>query len=67
MVVFETVRRADGGYCAGCLAGTIFTEGATCDELRGTVGESAEAFFSGRPRPGRIRLHLVRGQVLSVA
>jgi hypothetical protein len=66
-LVFEVVQEADGGYCAECLTENIFTQGNTWDELRKNVVEATSAFFFDRPRPERIRLHLVRDEVLSVA
>jgi len=66
-LVFEVVQEADGGYCAECLTESIFTQGDTWDELRENSIEATAAFFFDRPRPARIRLHLVRDEVLSVA
>ncbi|HEY1206270.1 MAG: 2-phospho-L-lactate guanylyltransferase [Bryobacteraceae bacterium] len=66
-LVFEVVQEADGGYCAECLTENIFTEGDTWDGLRKNVIEATAAFFFDRPRPERIRLRLVRDEVLSVA
>jgi len=66
-LVFEVVQETDGGYCAECLTENIFTEGDTWEELRENVREATSAFFFDRPRPDRIRLHLVRDEILSVA
>ncbi len=66
-LVFEVTQEADGGYCAECLTESIFTEGATWDELRLNVLEATAAFFFDRPRPDRVRLRLVRDEVLLVA
>ena len=66
-LVFEVVQDSDGGYCAECLTENIFTEGDTWDELRKNVVEATAAFFFDRPHPERIRLHLVRDQILSIA
>jgi predicted RNase H-like HicB family nuclease len=66
-LVFEVVQEADGGYCAECLTENIFTQGDTWDELRKNVVEATAAFFFDRSRPVRIRLHLVRDEILSVA
>ncbi|MGO9259837.1 MAG: 2-phospho-L-lactate guanylyltransferase [Bryobacteraceae bacterium] len=66
-LVFEVVQEPDGGYCAECLTENIFTEGSNWDELRKNAVEATTAFFFDQPRPGRIRLHLVRDEVLSVA
>jgi len=64
---FKVVQESDGGYCAECLTESIFTEGDTWDELRKNVLEATSAFFFDRPRPERVRLHLVRDEVLQVA
>lgn len=66
-LVFEVTQESDGGYCAECLTESIFTEGDTWDELRTNVLEATAAFFFDRPRPDRIRLCLVRDEVLLVA
>ena len=66
-LVFEVVQEADGGYCAECLTENIFTEGDTWEQLRKNALEATTAFFFDRPRPERIRLHLVRDEILSVA
>jgi predicted RNase H-like HicB family nuclease len=66
-LVFEVVQEADGGYCAECLTENIFTQGNTWDELRENSIEATAAFFFDRPGPARIRLHLVRDEILSVA
>lgn len=66
-LVFEVVQDSDGGYCAECLTENIFTEGDTWDELRKNVLEATTAFFFDRLAPQRIRLHLVRDEILSVA
>jgi hypothetical protein len=66
-LVFEVVQEADGGYCAECLTENIFREADTWDELRKNVLEATAAFFFDQARPERIRLHLVRDEILSVA
>jgi hypothetical protein len=66
-LVFEVVQEPDGGYCAECLTENIFTEGDTWQQLRENVLEATTAFFFDRPRPERVRLHLVRDEILSVA
>jgi hypothetical protein len=66
-LVFEVTQEADGGYCAECLTENIFTEGDTWDELRKNAAEATTAFFFDQPQLRRIRLHLVRDEILSVA
>lgn len=64
-LVFEVVQEADGGYCAECLTENIFTEGDTWEQLRTNAREAIVAFFFDRPRPERIRLHLVRDGIIA--
>ena len=66
-LVFEAVQEADGGYCAECLTENIFTQGNTWDELRSNVIDATTAFFFDQAQPQRIRLHLVRDEVLSIS
>lgn len=66
-LVFEVVQEADGGYCAECLTENIFTQGDSWEELRRNVVEAVSAFFFDGDAPQRIRLHLVRDEVVSVA
>jgi predicted RNase H-like HicB family nuclease len=65
-LVFEVHQEADGGYCAECLTENIFTQGDTWDELRKNVLEAVTAFFFDSSKPAKIRLHLVRDEVLQV-
>jgi hypothetical protein len=64
-LVFEVVQEVDGGYCAECLTENNFTEADTWDELRKNVIEATAAFFFDRPQPARVRLHLVRDEILA--
>lgn len=66
-LVFEVVQEADGGYCAECLTENIVTQGDSWEELRANAVEAVTAFFFDGAKPDRIRLHLVRDEVLSVA
>ena len=66
-VVFSVTSEADGGYVAECLSHDIFTQGDTWDDLRQHVQEAVEAYFFDKPKPARIRLHLVHDEVLAVA
>ena len=66
-LVFEVTQEADGGYSAECLTENIFTQGDTWEELRLNARDATAAFYFDRPGPERIRLHLVRDEVLSVA
>ncbi|HVO97315.1 MAG TPA: hypothetical protein VMT15_04580 [Bryobacteraceae bacterium] len=63
--VFEVTQEVDGGYCAECLTHDIFTQADTWDELRANVREAVRAYFLDQPAPERVRLHLVRDEVLA--
>ena len=66
-LVFEITQESDGGYVAECLTESIVTQGDTWIDLRTNVAEAVSAHFFDRPKPGAIRLHLVRDEVLSPA
>ena len=66
-LVFEVIQEADGGYCAECLTESIFTQGETWEDLRKNVLEAVTAYFFDGVAPQRVRLHLVKDEVLSVA
>ena len=64
-LVFEITQEADGGFVAEALGESIFTEADTWDELRTNVREAVAAFYFDRPAPSRVRLHLVRDEVVA--
>jgi len=66
-LVFDVVQEADGGYVAECLGEDIFTQADTWEDLRANVLEAVRAFYFDSSPPRRIRLHLVRDEVLSSA
>jgi predicted RNase H-like HicB family nuclease len=64
-LVFEVTQEADGGYCAECLTLDIFTQADSWEELRANVRKVVRAYFFDGGIPERIRLHLVRDEVLA--
>lgn len=64
-LVFEVTQENDGGFVAEALGESIFTEANSWDELRANVREVVAAYFFDRIAPTRIRLHLVRDEVLA--
>lgn len=64
-LVFDVTQEADGGFVAEALGESIFTEADTWDELRTNVREAVAAFYFDRPAPTRVRLHLVRDEILA--
>lgn len=66
-IVFEIVQEADGGFVAECLTEAIFTQADTWDELRDQVVDAVNGFFFDQEKPGAIRMHLVRDEVMACA
>lgn len=68
-LVFDVIQEGDGGYVAECLGESIVTEGDTWERLRINVQEAVKGFYFDNPEnlPARIRLHLVRDDVLACA
>jgi len=64
-IVFAVTQEADGGFVAEALGESIITQADTWDELRVHVREAVTAFYFDRPAPTRVRLHLVRDEVLA--
>jgi hypothetical protein len=65
-LVFEVANDSEGGFTAECLSEDIFTQAENWDELRTSVKEAVEChFFGGTDKPDKIRLHLVRDEVLT--
>jgi hypothetical protein len=58
-------QEADGGFLAECLSHDIFTQGDNWDQLRSNVQEALSAYFVDQTRPARVRLHLVRDELLA--
>jgi len=65
-IVFEVTQEADGGFVAECLTEPIFTEADTWNELRLQVQDAVRGYYFDQPAPPRIRLHLVRDELLAV-
>ncbi len=63
-LVFEVTQEGDGGFVAEALGESIFTQADSWDELRGNVQEAVKAFYFDQPMPTRIRLRLVRDEVI---
>ena len=63
-IVFSVTQEADGGFVAECLSHDIFTQANDWEQLRHNVREAVSAYFFDQTKPARIRLHLVRNEVL---
>lgn len=64
-LVFEVTQEGDGGFVAEALGECIFTQADSWDELRRNVREAVQAFYFDQPTPTRLRLRLVRDEVLA--
>jgi F0F1-type ATP synthase beta subunit len=64
-LVFEITQESDGGFVAEGLGESIITQADTWEELRANVREAVKAFYFDRPAPARLRLHLVRDEVIA--
>ena len=63
-LVFEVTQEPDGGYTAECLSEDIFTRADTWEELRQSAMEAVRAYYFDSTPPKRVRLHLVRDEVV---
>ncbi len=66
-IIFEvTEDEVDGGYSASAIGCGIHTQGDSMEEIRRNVREAVDCYFDETmERPGIIRLHFVRDEVLA--
>ncbi len=64
-LIFVVEEAPEGGYEAGALGESIFTEAETWDELREAVQDAVHCHFEEAERPAVLRLHFVRDEVLA--
>ena len=65
-LVFEVTQEEDGGFCAECRSENIYTQGDTWEAVHKDVQEAVRALYFDQPQaPKRIRLHLVRDELLA--
>ena len=67
-IIFEvTEDEADGGYTASGVGYGINTQGDSVEEIRRNVREAVDCYFGETvERPGVIRLHFVRDEIMDV-
>ena len=65
-IIFEVIEdEVDGGYSASALGYGIHTQGDRVEEVRRNVLEAVDCYFDETmDRPGLIRLHFVRDEIL---
>jgi hypothetical protein len=64
-LVFDVRQDADGGFVAEALGEDIFTEAESWDALCVRVRDAVSAYFFDGEGPQRLRLRLVRDEVLA--
>ena len=64
-IVFVVDESPEGGFTARAVGESIFTEGATLDELRANVRAAGVCHFEEGQAPKVIRLHIVRDEILA--
>ena len=65
-VIFMAEEAPEGGYTAHALGFSIFTEAESMDALRGEIRDAVRCHFDESDRPGVVRLHFVKDEVLTV-
>ena len=63
-IIFLISDSPEGGFEARALGHSIYTEADTTDDLRAMVRDAVACHFDEAERPGVIRLHFVREEVL---
>ena len=66
-IIFEvTEDEVDGGYSASALGYGIHTQGDCVEDVRRNVREAIDCYFDETmERPGVIRLHFVRDEIMA--
>ncbi len=65
-VIFLVEEAPEGGYTARALGASIFTEANDLAHLHAQVRDAVRCHFDEDARPGMIRLHFVREEVIAV-
>ena len=65
-VIFLVEEAPEGGFTAHALGASIFTEADDLAALHAQVRDAVRCHFDDDQRPGIIRLHFVREEVIAV-
>ncbi|MDC0832086.1 2-phospho-L-lactate guanylyltransferase [Geitlerinema sp. CS-897] len=66
VIVFEVFQEDDGGFVAECLTENIFTQGDNWEELRANVNEAVKGYYFDKSRFPKVKLHLVKEEILVI-
>lgn len=64
-LIFMVEEAPEGGYTARALGESIFTEADTLEDVRVQVLDAVRCHFDEGKRPGVVRLHFVREEILA--
>ena len=65
-IIFLVEEAPEGGYTARALGVSIFTEADNLAELHDQVRDAVRCHFEESERPGVIRLHSVKDELITV-
>lgn len=65
-IVFIVEDAPEGGYTARALGYSIYTEGATWDDLKSAIQDALACHFEDEQKPRIARLHYLREEVMAV-
>ncbi len=65
-IIFTVEEDPEGGFVAEALGHAIVTQGNSLEELRRMVQDAVRCHFEPEERPGVIRLHILKQEVLPV-
>lgn len=64
-LIFEVREAPEGGYTARAIGESIFAEVDGWEALEGQIRDAVDCHFEEGARPGIVRLHFVRDQILA--
>ena len=64
-IIFLVEDASEGGFTARALGHSIYTDADTIAELHANVREAISCHFDPAEKPGIIRLHFVRDEVIA--
>ncbi|MFZ2358293.1 MAG: 2-oxoisovalerate dehydrogenase [Anaerolineae bacterium] len=65
-LIFVIEEAPEGGFVAKALGHSIYTEADTWEELKAAVQDAVTCHFDEEMRPGMVRLHVVRDEMMLV-
>jgi hypothetical protein len=64
-IIFSVQESPEGGFEARALGYSIFTQADSLHELKTMLRDAVSCHFDGTEKPGIIRLHFVKDEVIS--